>query len=147
MAYFQTKKSKFWVNLGGSYSVRGCFILLPFGLFCCQLVYFMAIWYILWPFGIFYGHLVYCMAIWHILLSLGIFCCHLVYFSRFVMLHLKYISGNPDSKSFFLRLSETIFYFRNGVLPLRGEHKIEKNRPFKARNPNKLFVASGKNVA
>jgi hypothetical protein len=32
--------------------------LLPFGIFCCHLVFFVAIWYFLLPFGIFYGHLV-----------------------------------------------------------------------------------------
>jgi hypothetical protein len=33
----------------------------------------VAIWYILWPFGIFYCHLVYFVAIWYILLSFGIY--------------------------------------------------------------------------
>jgi hypothetical protein len=36
---------------------------LPFGIFYCHLVYFIAIWYILWPFGIFYGHLLQFIAI------------------------------------------------------------------------------------
>jgi hypothetical protein len=56
------------------------YILLPFGIFYCHLVYFTAIWYILLPFGTFYCHSVYFTAIWHILWTFGIFHCHLEYF-------------------------------------------------------------------
>jgi hypothetical protein len=45
---------------------------LPFGIFYCHLVYFMAIWYILWPF-VFYDHLVYFPRFWYIFLRFGIF--------------------------------------------------------------------------
>jgi hypothetical protein len=39
-------------------------MLRPFGLFCGQLVYFVASWSILWSFCIFYGHFVYFSSFW-----------------------------------------------------------------------------------
>jgi hypothetical protein len=59
------------VNLGGSCNGICWYILCPFGLFYCHLVYFAAIWYSLWYFGI--------------------------YFPRFGMLHQEK-SGNPGEK-------------------------------------------------
>jgi hypothetical protein len=56
----------------------------------------MDIWSVLLPFGIFYCHLVYFVAIWYILWSFGV-----PIFSRFGMLR-KEKSGNPapDSNEF-----------------------------------------------
>jgi hypothetical protein len=56
------------------------YILLQFGIFYCNLVYFMAIWYILWQLSIFYYNLVYLIGIGHILWQFGIFDWNLVYF-------------------------------------------------------------------
>jgi hypothetical protein len=53
MAYFQTKSPRYliWVNFGwsrnGSYWYMAIWpLLLPFGIFCGHLVYFIVIWYI-----------------------------------------------------------------------------------------------------
>jgi hypothetical protein len=72
MVYFQAKNA----NLGKFFGPCGrkmlvnfinmSSILPPFGIFCGNLVYFMALWYSLWQFGIFYGNLVYFMVIWYI---------------------------------------------------------------------------------
>jgi hypothetical protein len=59
---FKTK-TPIWVNFGVSCNERYLDILLPFGLFYCHLVYFIAIWNILLPFGIFYGRLVHFVVI------------------------------------------------------------------------------------
>jgi hypothetical protein len=100
MVYFQTKKSKIWVNFGGSCNGRICYIIMslwqilrPFGIFLTiryifwlfgifygYLVYFLVIWYIFWLFGIFSGYLVYLLVIWYIFYLFGIFSGYLVYF-------------------------------------------------------------------
>jgi hypothetical protein len=64
MVYFQTRNSKlgkFWRVLQGKmlvYRYIGImaiwYMLLPFGIFYCHLVYFVATWGILWLFGIFF---------------------------------------------------------------------------------------------
>jgi hypothetical protein len=51
MVYFHPK-IPIWGNFGGSCNGRRWYIVLPFGIFYDQLVYF-------WPFGIFCGQLVY----------------------------------------------------------------------------------------
>jgi hypothetical protein len=50
------------------------FTLLPLGIFCVHLEYFVVIWNILWSFGIFCGHLEYFVVIWHIFRHFGMFC-------------------------------------------------------------------------
>jgi hypothetical protein len=51
--YIFKPKIPLWVNIGGTCNGRFWFILLPFGLLYCHLVYFTAIWSILCPFGTF----------------------------------------------------------------------------------------------
>jgi hypothetical protein len=64
-----------------------------------KMISYMAIWSLLLPFGIFCCHLVYFVTVGYILLPFGIFCGHLVYISRFGMLcHEK--SG---SSAFYIR--------------------------------------------
>jgi hypothetical protein len=70
--YFQTKipnLGKFWVLVAAEdvgtfydcwvYFTAIWYILLPFGIFCCHLVYFVAIWCI-------YGTLVYVYPFWYV---------------------------------------------------------------------------------
>jgi hypothetical protein len=84
MVYFKAKNlGKFWRFLQWKILVHFMAIysfLLPFGIFCGHLVYFVAIWYtylvyfvaiwyiwyILWPFGIFYSHLQYFFPFWSV---------------------------------------------------------------------------------
>jgi hypothetical protein len=62
--YFQTKKSRFGQILEGlAMEDVATYIIRPFGLFYCYLVYFVTIWSILRLFGIFCDHLVYFVAI------------------------------------------------------------------------------------
>jgi hypothetical protein len=71
------------------------YILLPFSIFYCHLVYIIAIWYIILSFGLFmYGLLVYLISIWYILFPFGIFYFHLVYFIAiwYIFGHLVYLS-------------------------------------------------------
>jgi hypothetical protein len=73
------------------------------GMFYGNLEYFtviydmvpIAIWYIVLPFGILYCHLVYCIAIWYIVLPFGIFCGHLVYYLPFWYVVPKNTYGYP----------------------------------------------------
>jgi hypothetical protein len=78
-AYFQTPNhpilGKFWTVLNG----RCWFILWPFGVFYCHLVYFNALWCILMPFCVFYCHLV------HFLLNLV--CCNKKHLANLVAGH------------------------------------------------------------
>jgi hypothetical protein len=66
MIYFQTKKSQFGKILEGlpkedvGTSMAIWSILLPFGIVCGHLVYFVAIWYILRSFGMIFPILVSC---------------------------------------------------------------------------------------
>jgi hypothetical protein len=95
--YFQTKNtnlgkfSRFlcWMML--VYFTANWSILLPYGIFCGQMVYFVAKlytyfvakWYISWPNGIFCGQMVYFVAKWYILWPNDIFYGYLVYFPPF----------------------------------------------------------------
>jgi hypothetical protein len=49
-----------WVNFGGSCNGSCWYILCPFGLSYCHLVYFVAIWHTVWLFGTFFPVLVCC---------------------------------------------------------------------------------------
>jgi hypothetical protein len=75
--YILKTKISIWVHFGGSFNGKCWYILWPFGVFYCHLVYFVAIWYIVWQFGICNGHL--------------------IYFSRFGMLYQEK-SGNPEHR-------------------------------------------------
>jgi hypothetical protein len=74
-------KPKCFMAIWNLFRPFGTFYVWTFGIFCGNLVYFVAIWYILWQFGIFCGNLVYFVAIWYI-------------FSHFGMLYQEK-SGNP----------------------------------------------------
>jgi hypothetical protein len=49
------------------------------------LVFVLLYWYILLPFGIFHCNLVYFIAIWYISLQFGIFHCNLVFWGHVVI--------------------------------------------------------------
>jgi hypothetical protein len=44
MVCFQTKKSQIWVNFGGPLNGKCWYILRPFGIVCCHLLYFSQFW-------------------------------------------------------------------------------------------------------
>jgi hypothetical protein len=67
MVYFQTK-IPIWVNFGGTWNLKGRYILWPFGIYYSHLVHF-------WPFG-------NLEAIWDLFARFGILC--------------KEKSGNPE---------------------------------------------------
>jgi hypothetical protein len=73
-----SKVGSIWVNFGGPWNGKVCYILCHFGIYYSHLVHIMAIWYMLWPFGTYYGHLVHVMAIWYILWPFGTCYGHLV---------------------------------------------------------------------
>jgi hypothetical protein len=50
---FSNQKSQDGYNFRVSFNGRCCYMVWPFNLFHCHLVYYVAIWYILWLFGIF----------------------------------------------------------------------------------------------
>jgi hypothetical protein len=52
--FSKPKKNPLWVNFGGLCNGRCLFILLPFGIHCVHLLYFVVIWYIFPHFGMFY---------------------------------------------------------------------------------------------
>jgi hypothetical protein len=82
-------KPKCFMAIWNLFRPFGTFYVWTFGIFCGNLVYFVAIWYILWQFGIFCGNLVYFVASWYILWQVGIFCGNLVYF-----VVIRYFCGN-----------------------------------------------------